>query len=614
MSAGETESIVRQTLAPLIDAGVFDTLDVEVAVALLRMAEIPGDGLKDAVPLALATALACRAPRHGHICCSLSGAAAEIRWEGTHAAAALVFPPAEAWCAALAASPLTAPGGPLVLRGDRVYLARYADLESRLAQGIEARLATSGVDEAHVDRTALARRLGVLWPTADAYREGQSRAAETAVLHRFAVIVGGPGTGKTTTVVRILALLLADRPDLRIALLAPTGKAAARLLESVNGARANPAFRVPQALRDRIPDTASTVHRALGVRLDAPGLPRHNAQNPLPYDAVVVDEASMVPLALMTRLLDAIRPDARAILLGDRHQLASVEAGAVLADLCGTPEERAASSRPLAAAVAELTASARFGPDSGVGRLARAVNEGNVPRALEILTGGRHHDVELFEGQTAAPILAALKPRCVTGLSRVARARTPGEALDALGDFRVLCAHRKGPLGVEGLNRSIETWLTEARLIRPRGDIWHGLPFLVTENDNELGVFNGDTGIFFEPPGSDGRTLFAYLPDPTPGADGPRRIPLSRLPRWEPVFAMTIHKSQGSEFGHVAVVLPEHISPVVTRELVYTGLTRARHRVTLAGNRAVLAEGIRQRVVRASGLHGRLWHSTPEFP
>ena len=596
------------TLRSFQAAGVLTALDVAFAGTLDRLARSLGATPTEAEAgaVALAAALSARAPRHGHVCVDVADLAAGIRTE--EAAPGLPWPEAALVRAALSASPLTAPGGPLVLAGDTLYLARYADLESNLAAAILGRLSPLPVDEARVQAD-----VERLWPAArrSSGDADQIAAARTALGNRFAVIVGGPGTGKTTTVVRILAMMLRQAPDagLRIALLAPTGKAAARMVESIlDSLRRGGEAAFPPEIAEAIPRVATTIHRALGVRPDNPAITKHHRENPMPHDIVVVDEASMIPLALMARLLDAIRPDARVVLLGDQHQLASVEAGAVLADVCGPPCEPG-DPRPMARAVARLTVSRRVHDDSGIGELARAVNRGDVAAAAALTRpdAGRP-DVGVIAQERPERALAALRPLCLQAYRPIVGARDPAEALKAMDTFRVLCAHRRGPLGVERLNAEIRAWLAAERIVRPQGAVWRGLPFLVTENDNDLGVYNGDTGIFLDDPALG--ELRAFLP----GAEaGPRSLSVNRLPAWEPVFAMTIHKSQGSEVAHAVVVLPERLSPIVTRELVYTGLTRARERLTLVATPDILTHAITQRVTRASGLRARLW-SEPEAP
>ncbi|WP_341502147.1 exodeoxyribonuclease V subunit alpha [Gallaecimonas sp. GXIMD4217] len=535
------------------------------------------------------------------------------------------------WLAALAASPLVdqGPGSqPLVLSGNRLYLRRYWQYEQQLAGQLRSRLA-----EPLVLPDDLKARLDALFPATDE-PDWQRIACALAVSGRFTVITGGPGTGKTTTVVRLLGLLQQLAMDgghkLRIQLAAPTGKAAARLTESIGGALARLA--VPDAVRAAIPTEVSTVHRLLG---SIPGSRhfRHDAGNPLHLDLLVVDEASMVDLELMAQLLDALPRHARLVLLGDKDQLASVEAGAVLGDLCEGAEaglyhaDTLAWLAPLAGHDlgayggdgpglaqhrAMLRKSHRFGERSGIGQLARAVNAGdkaavqqlwqagyadlarldlNRPRALEQLVVQGHNG-----GPGYGHYLKVLRDHPRDDRDAWARA-----VLAAFGDFQLLSALRKGPWGVEGLNELAAQALHQAGLIPATSGWYEGRPVLVSRNDYHLGLMNGDIGIALE---VEGLLRVAFLlPD---GAV--KWVLPSRLLDVDSVYAMTVHKSQGSEFAHTALVLPESLNPVLTRELVYTGITRARERFTLvAPEPGLLAAAVERRVVRSSGLREALY-------
>jgi exodeoxyribonuclease V alpha subunit len=442
------------------------------------------------------------------------------------------------------------------------------------------------------------------------------------VLGRLTVIVGGPGTGKTAVVVRVLAALgalarAAGREPPRVALIAPTGKAAARLSESIRQTRG---AWIPEAMREGIPDDAATIHRCLGMSIRT-GRPRFHGSNPLRADIVVVDEASMVDLPMMARVIEALPPTARLILLGDPHQLVSVEMGAVLGDIrraASGPksgpraqalaavgvelaaEEVSADPKPvLADSLVTLEYTWRYAADSGIGRLASAINAGDATAALEVLDGGAIDAVRIDvpEGAGWRSLFALLRKRVVAGYRAVVTERDPAAALSALRRFRVLCAHRKGLRGVETLNRRIEEWLEAEGLLRADEVNYAGRPILVGRNDNRCGLFNGDVGILLPDSARPG-IIRAWFDGP----DGTvRSFRPAMLPEHATVFATTVHKSQGSEYEEVLLVLPEQPSPLLTRELLYTAVTRATTRVTVLGSRARVIEAVERPVWRMSG-------------
>jgi len=419
----------------------------------------------------------------------------------------------------------------------------------------------------------------------------QELAIATALARRFVVISGGPGTGKTTTVLKILERMLAgvEGEHLRIALAAPTGKAAARLEESLRSG-------VGGAIHDRLPKSASTLHRLLGWRPDSVNF-RHNAANPLPVDVVVVDEASMVPLTMMAKLFDALPGHARVILLGDRHQLASVEPGYVLSDIADAAGDPAS---PLHGSLVTLQKNYRFGNKSGIFELSGAVREGNADRAIAVLNAGGAPDLSVSKTPSPSQLVEKLRPAILAGFSACLRENDPAAALKQFRKFRVLCALRSGPYGVENLNRRIAEILHGEGLVAG-GRFYAGLPVLITQNDYELRLFNGDVGILF-PDAADGALMAWFLDE----EGGLRRVAPMRIPLWEPAFAMTVHKSQGSEYDDVLLVLPARESPVITRELVYTGLTRARNKVEIWFQESPLREAVGRPLQRSSGLRERL--------
>jgi exodeoxyribonuclease V alpha subunit len=522
---------------------------------------------------AIAAVMLSRNIRHGHICLDLVKGPVHF----DEPLPVFIWPKLETWEKAFTKNRAIggpADGRPLVLdNAGRLYLRRYWEYEKALAEAILLRCDS---------QTPANPRMGDL----------QELAIETALARRFVVISGGPGTGKTTTVLKILERMLSQPggENLRIALAAPTGKAAARLQETLLAGGAN------GVRQDRLPKSASTLHRLLGSRRNSVYF-RHNAKNPLPVDLVVVDEASMVPLTMMAKLFAALPHRANVILLGDRDQLSSVEPGAVLGDIA-----RAASEPgPLQGSLVVLDKNYRFGNESNIFALCNAVREGEIERALKILNSGERPDV--ISGRTPPPVQVTerLRQRVIAGYSAYLRAPDPAEALKEFKKFRVLCSLRTGPYGVESLNRAIEKILREERLVTGTQTTYAGMPILITQNDYQLRLYNGDIGILLPDP-ADGSLLAWFI-----GEDGGiRRVPPARLPEYEPAFVMTVHKSQGSEFDNVLLILPDKESPVLTRELIYTGLTRARSRVEVWFQESVLRAAIARTIQRGSGLRDRL--------
>jgi len=629
-------------LEALRDAGELEDLDVHFARMMVRLSGAPDDDL------ALAGALASRATGEGHVCVDLARVAG-TRIGGREGA--VRAPELEAWCEALAASRVVARAGacedaeppaepgmdagarPLVLDAvGRLYLERYWRYEVELARALLER-AREPLRPAAGD-AALRERLAALFPQ-EAARGGtrerpvdlQKIAAAVASLRSLCVVSGGPGTGKTTTVTKILALLVSvarERPP-RIAVAAPTGKAAARMIESMRATMER--LDLPDDVRAAIPQEARTLHRLLGARPGSVSF-RHDREHPLPVDVLVVDEASMVDLAMMAKLVRALPPAARLILLGDRDQLASVEAGAVLGDLCARPAgfspefvaqlERSTGARldvlaagpgassPVADSIVLLERSYRFGPGSGIGEAARAVNAGHADDALAVLRDPARRDVAWG---SIGELPVDLGDRVAAGFGPYLSESDPRRAFEALERFRILCARRTGPYGSEAMNRRVERLLAERGRVERRGAFYRGRPVLVTENDYGLRLYNGDIGIALPDPDHGGELRVFFL-----GADGTvRKIAPARLPSHETAFALTVHKSQGSEFEDVLLVLDAETTPVLTRELVYTGITRARRSVEVRGEEPVFRAALDTPVMRSSGLRDALWNA-PDAP
>ncbi len=594
-------------------AGVLGYADVHVAQRLGALADERDE------QVLLAAALAVRAVRQGSVCLPLAEVAGSTAVDGLSAedVAALPWPPPDGWSSALGRSALVAPGPgapwdrPLRLVDGLLYLDRYWRQERVVARYVDRAVSAP---PPQVDPAALRGALGRLFegPAPDLQR----LAAVVAAHRRFSIVAGGPGTGKTTTVARLLALLqdLAGG-GLRVALAAPTGKAAARLTEAVSTASGA----LPAEDRERLGVlTARTLHRLLGSRRGARTRFWHDRDNRLPYDVVVVDEASMVPLTMMSRLVEALRPECRLVLVGDPDQLASVEAGAVLGDLvhrdppasavpasavadvvpgdlAGLPrEERDAALR---GGVVRLSAVHRFSAE--IQQLAEAVRTGSAEALDEVLAQG-HPSLELVDADPADRgfSCAALRDDVLSSGRAVVSAARAGDGAGALGALerhRVLCAHREGPHGVSRWARQVEEWLADAIDGYARDGLWYvGRPLLVTSNDYQLGLFNGDTGVVVA---AGGEARAAFRRDGRVDLLGP-----SRLSDVQTVHAMSVHRSQGSQFDRVTLVLPPEGSPLLTRELVYTAVTRAKEHVRIVGTRSALVAAIRRPIQRASGL------------
>ncbi|MFA7384109.1 MAG: exodeoxyribonuclease V subunit alpha [Desulfurivibrionaceae bacterium] len=506
--------------------------------------------------------------------------------------------------AELRESPLVSRDGhlaPLVLEGTRLYLQRYWRYEEELAQEIRARTASP----AAVQEDLLENSLAELF-TGTAQDVRQNRACAGIFRERLGLITGGPGTGKTTLVAKYLALLLlyakaAGEPLPRILLLAPTGKAAARLTESLQK-KVGASF-LPQELVVAMPTQAATIHRALGYRAEHPTTFRHNRENPLPCEVVVVDEASMIDVALMAKLFAAVPPKARLVLLGDKDQLASVEAGSILGDICGAVLDNGAGAgeNPLARCVVRLTESFRFSSHAGIGALASAIHAGKAEEAVALCQQG-FSEVSLLPPLLPGDPAHPLAEMILAGYRPFLEAADPLAALALFEKFRLLCAHRLGPLGVSSLNRYAEKVLASHRLIETSGSWYKGRPVLIQANSYHLRLFNGETGILW--PGEDGEGLKTFFF--SEGREGVRSYSLRQLPAHETAFAMTIHKSQGSEFDRVALVLPGEDSVLLSRELLYTGISRARRQVALVGRPREIEAAVGRRVERASGLQEKL--------
>jgi exodeoxyribonuclease V alpha subunit len=520
---------------------------------------------------------------------------------------------------------------PFIIDGDRIYLQRYHHYESNIVDRIRRKIELGRSKSADrrallASQTGLIRSLQADYPlaglTADERIDWQLAAALNALTDDFSIITGGPGTGKTTTLAKLLRILYACQPDAAVALAAPTGKAAMRMLESLKRS----AEQFPDDVRQRIEALKpSTLHRLLGWQKGKVEF-KYNAGRPLEYDFIVIDEASMVDIPMFSKLLDACGTRARLILLGDKDQLASVEAGSLLGDLCLAVDENklnrftsescgwingfipeparqiteahhATTDGPLTGRIVELRLSHRFKAQGEIGRLSRAIITGDTDAISAMAEAPASPEVR-FDTDCSDKLLEDF----ISGYAEYIREPDPSEALKKLNQLRVLVAVREGPRGLYAVNRRIEQLLQQQRLISTTTDFYEHRPVIVTRNNYELDLFNGDVGITRM---ENGRARVWFE-----GADGQMRsVPAASLSHCETVFAMTIHKSQGSEFNRVLVLLPEGTdTPILTRELLYTGVTRAKKSVLLQAGLDTLLHTTRERVRRVSGVRDRLQH------
>jgi exodeoxyribonuclease V alpha subunit len=545
-------------LRTFTDAEVLESSDVHVAQRLTALAKEPDE------TVALAVALAVRALRNGSVCVDLRSVEQQVGVEG------LPWPDIDAWLTAIEASTLAGTPPAVRLEGDLLYLDRYWLEEQQVADDVHTMIA--------VKPEKVSPDIDRLFP---AGFEEQRSAAKIALSQGLTVLTGGPGTGKTTTVARLLALL-AGGTRLRIALAAPTGKAAARLQEAVRLEVGKLDKADQQALSGM---HATTLHRLLGSRPDTSARFRHNRSNRLPHDVIVVDETSMVSLTMMARLLEAVRPDARLILVGDPDQLASVEAGAVLADLVDGLD---------ASKLAALKTPHRFG--ESIGALASSIRAGDTDGAIEVLRAGGEHIEWIDTDQPSEHLRRVVVPQALA-LREAAILGNAEAALATLDEHRLLCAHRRGPYGVRFWNRQVERWLAEETGEPIWSDWYAGRPVLVTANDYGLKLYNGDTGVTLVRDG----VLRAAIA----GAEQ-LEFATSRLSDVDTMHAMTIHKSQGSQADEITVLLPQEDSRLLVRELFYTAVTRAKERVRVIASEQALRAAVERRAVRASGLARRL--------
>lgn len=628
-------SALRETFRPLLDAGYFSHIDIHFAEEVIRREET------DDELLYLSALSVSRCAGEKHVCLDLGHIPPAELPEGMDPSLVPVYPDAASWIRRLSGfKTVGGPGAdtPLILDGTKLYLHKYHRYETGLAGALLERSRVLPFD-----REAVRSALDILFGAHDAI-DWQRCAAMNAALRNFSVVTGGPGTGKTTTAARIVLLLMreafARKAPCRIALCAPTGKAAAHLHASLRKAvdatanlSASAADLVAESL-PLLPQRSHTIHRLLG---SIPGSPlfRHNRDNPLPYDIVIVDEMSMADLALSAKLVDAVRPDARLVFLGDMDQLSSVEAGSVMGDICiprgapydsvfsshvkdltgaDLPSSLAGPSGGIRGAVVYLTESHRFQSDSAIGRTAALVRSGSGKEAIASI--GSDASVIWREYRTPAGASEERREKeCAAIIAEASEIDVPGspfyrwssknaheEFFDALSKMQILCALRNGVFGSVSCARLVETLLVERGFLEGGRSFRHGQTVMITRNDHSLRLYNGDIGVICR---NDSGLLRAYFRDHE--TDSYRSLSPYQLPPHESSLSLTVHKSQGSEYSKVIMILPDSDSPVVTRELIYTGITRARERCVMAGKGELFAPAVERRTERASALGTRLW-------
>ncbi len=574
----------------------------------------------------LAASLISRQLSDGHVCVRLPEFAGTGLGTGDNEYDHGQFPRLSVWLQSLEnAECVGRPGDfkPMILDdAHRLYFQRYWQYEQDVAGFILKRFSADLDTNPHYSSESIREKLQFYFPEMSmGVVSWPGIAAAIALTRQFLVITGSPGTGKTTAITRIMAFLQdVKERGLRIALCAPTGKAAARMEESVK--KTKMILACPEDIKESIPDEAMTIHRLLGSIMYSPYF-SFNEKNNLPYDLVVVDEASMVDLPLAAKLMTALRPGARLILLGDRDQLASVDAGSVLGDICfpeplnvfsrtfgqklesicGIPIKTSDGAPDVRDCIIEMKQNYRFSAGSGIGVLSQLIKAGDADAVLALTGEGKYSDVHLCEISNSEDILKLLRETVLKFYRAYLQAIASGsESIEDIFSrfeaFRVLCALRVGHWGSKRMNMVIENLLAESGLIRLTDPYYQGRPVMIVQNDYRLQLFNGDVGLVLRD-SSDRNKFKVFFRDPKQGF---RKILPERLPRHETVWAMTVHKSQGSEFDDVVLILAENDSVVLTRELLYTGITRARLNVSIWAGRNTVKRTIQKQIIRQSGL------------
>ncbi len=615
----------KNDLLRLHQAGILTDIDVHFARFMANLA----DGKYQEV--LLGAALVSNVTGKGDVCLDLASFAGRVLLEKDEERDAVICQGVSAWKDNLMSTGIVGRPGelyPLILdEKNRLYLYRYWEYEKKLSDSIKER---TREDISGLNLSLIKDSIKRLFPeTIDSDINWQKVGAITSAFKKFCVISGGPGTGKTTTVAKILALLLEQagkEENLRIFLAAPTGKAAARLSESIRNIKEK--LDCKDSIKAAIPEQTFTIHRMLKTIIGSPFF-RHNSENPLSADIVVVDEASMVDLPLMSKLIQAVPVDARFILIGDSDQLASVDPGSVLGDICGSSHIRGFTAdfinkveeltdekftdsikeykdiKVLHDCIVLLKKNYRFADGSGIGGLSQAVKLGDINKALSLLKNEDNRSI-MFEKILAADnFKQILTDKVIEFYSEYLKTDDPGIALELFNRFKILCAVKMGQFGVYAVNAIIEQILSRENLIQTETLWYRGRPVLITSNDYKLGLFNGDIGITMPIPDSDSNDMHVFFPGTFSGEL--RQFLPYRLPQHETVYAMTVHKSQGSEFENLYLVLPDKDYSVLSRELIYTAITRASQSVTILGKEEVLRTSISRVIERKSGLHDSLW-------
>ncbi len=598
-------------------------MDVHFASFLARISNT------DDPDILLAAALTSNATGNKHVCLDLEEMAENVLIEKKNGYDRIQCPSLSPWREKLVASPLVGSPGemrPLILDGrNRMYLYRYWQYEAILAQRICERMDSVLFN---VDPQLLHASLNRYFPpTENLTAVSYQRAVITACFRSFCVITGGPGTGKTTTVAKILMTLMEQNPDtdFHILLAAPTGKSAAKLGESIRDSIDE--LGCQPKIRDAVLSRPQTLHRLLKPVPGSLSSFFHGDKRPLPADVVVVDEASMVDISMMSKLLSAVPKTARLILLGDKNQLASVEAGSAFGDICSGYNEGQYSlawnkiiqdvlenrlhpfdieqfqNGKRNDCVVKLDLSFRFDEGRGIDKLSRAIEQGDERKTWNIFQDSLYPGIRFEKTISRQTLYEILERKIVTGYTEYLTEKDAGIALEKLNAFKILCALRKGGFGVEGINRFAEHVLTRAGLIDPAEEWYAGRPILITKNDYRLELFNGDVGIIRH--GIDGKDLFACFPSQDGGV---RYVSPYRLPDHETAYAMTVHKSQGSEFESILLILPDVDTAILTRELLYTGISRARRHIMVCGDDTLFNTAMARTINRNSGLRDAIWN------